>query len=393
MKKFLFRTASKNIKLIKAYTLFCIAFVLVFIGLQPLKAQTTGSFMFEGTERTYTLYVPTYHTNQDSFPLLFALHGLTQTGNEMMQFSNFNLLAQQDSFLVVYPDGLNFTWNVGFAGGANTNDVGFLSALIDSLHSQYNIDLNRVYSTGFSNGGFMSYRLACELNNRIAAIASVAGTMTDASWTACEPGRAFPIMHMHGTNDLVVSYNGGFGNKGVDEVLTLWRTNDACPANATITNLPDLVPEGSTVQTHSWFPCNDSTEVLLYKIINGGHSWPGSVGTTGLGNTNRDISASQEIWNFVKRFALASSVSIAENPAEAIKFPNPIKGIAQLRLPLSTLASRVCLYSVQGKLLKLYDLQPGTTSLSIDATTLITGIYIVKVEIGKVVHTAKLVVL
>lgn len=393
MKKFLFISATKNIKLITTHTLFCMAFVLVFIGLQPLKAQTTGSFMFEGAERTYTLYVPTYHTNQDSFPLLFALHGLTQTGNEMMQFSNFNALAQQDSFLVVYPDGLNFTWNVGFAGGANTNDVGFLSALIDTLHSQYNIDLNRVYSNGFSNGGFMSYRLACELNNRIAAIASVAGTMTDASWTACEPGRAFPIMHMHGTNDLVVSYNGGFGNKGVDEVLTLWRTNDACPANATIINLPDLVPEGSTVQTHSWFPCNDSTEVLLYKIINGGHSWPGSVGSTGLGNTNRDISASQEIWNFVKRFALASSVSVAENPAETIKFPNPIKGIAQLSFPSSTLAARVSIYSAQGKLLKLYDLQPGTTSLSIDATTLITGIYIVRVEIGKAVHTAKLVVL
>lgn len=126
MKKFQYNMASIRKELVKIKALFGSVLALFFIGLQSLTAQTTGSFIFEGAERTYTVFVPTYHTNQDSFPLLFALHGLTQTGNEMMQFSNFNALAQQDSFLVVYPDGLNFTWNVGFAGGANTNDVGFL---------------------------------------------------------------------------------------------------------------------------------------------------------------------------------------------------------------------------------------------------------------------------
>jgi polyhydroxybutyrate depolymerase len=197
-------------------------------------------------------------------------------------------------------------------------------------------------------------------------------------------------MHIHGTSDYVVLYNGGFGNKSVDAVLSLWRTEDACPANATITNLPDLVPEGSTVQTHSWFPCNDSTQVLLYKIQNGGHSWPGSVGTTGVGNTNRDISASQEIWNFVRRFALASTVSVPENRPAIISFPNPVKGDLPINISKSTNRTTIKLYSTQAKLLKQLELPQGTTSFSLETSSLLPGVYIVWIESGNRVQTSKL---
>ncbi|MCX6305352.1 MAG: T9SS type A sorting domain-containing protein [Bacteroidetes bacterium] len=370
--------------------------LLAFGNLSVIFAQVQGGFAFEGINRTYTVYVPSSYVPGDQFPLLFALHGLTQTGNIMMQFSDFNTYAEQYRFIVVYPDGVGNTWNVGFTGGTNTNDVGFLSALIDTLHHKYDIDLGRVYSTGFSNGGFMSYRLACELGNRIAAIASVAGTMTDGAFTGCVPSRNIPVMHIHGTSDLVVSYNGGFGNKSVDEVLGLWRNFNSCPSGAVIVNLPDLVQEGSTVQTQTWSPCVDSTEVLLYKVINGGHTWPGSVGSTGLGNTNRDIIASEEIWKFVSRFSLDIATGMTlKQTGELIRiYPNPSGGgeISIRFLPM-TRQALLEIFNAAGNQIAATTISPGSGSLVIDARRLKPGIYLVRLHNEKVNLTAKLIVM
>ncbi len=358
-------------------------------------AQVSGGFSFEGLDRTYKVYVPSYYTPDDHFPLLLALHGLTQTGNTMMQFSDFNTYAEQDSFLVVYPDGIDFTWNVGFSGGSTTNDVGFLSALIDTLHEQYNIDYNRVYSTGFSNGGFMSYRLACELSNRIAAIASVAGTMTNEAYSSCQPARNVPVMHIHGTNDLVVAYNGGFGNKSVDEVLSLWRGFNNCPASPLVVNLPDITPEGSTVQTSTWSPCDDSTEVMLYKIINGGHSWPGSIGTTGLGNTNRDIIASQEIWNFVSRFSLGLNTGLNEH-TNGIEFhisPNPaINGSIRIDYSALCTPAAIELYATDGTKICSQSAAAGTTSCIIQTNNFLSGLYLLRMRSATSQAVSKLVI-
>lgn len=365
-------------------------------NLSVIFAQVPGGFIFEGINRTYTVYVPSTYVQGDQLPLLFALHGLTQTGNIMMQFSDFNTYAGQYRFIVAYPDGVGNTWNVGFPGGANTNDVGFLSALIDTLHHQYDIDLGRVYSTGFSNGGFMSYRLACELGDRIAAIAPVSGTMTDGAFTSCVPSRIIPVMHIHGTNDLVVSYNGGFGNKSVDEVLGFWRNFNSCPADAVIVNLPDLVQEGSTVQTQRWTPCADSTEVVLYKVINGGHTWPGSVGTTGIGNTNRDISASDEIWKFVSRFSLdlATGIMQKDKGTNIRIYPNPsYRGEISIGFTPMNGPAVLDLYSATGYRMAAMKVPAGSGRLIIDTGRLKRGIYLVRLHNEKVNLRAKLIVL
>ncbi|KAF0195712.1 MAG: hypothetical protein FD166_2885, partial [Bacteroidetes bacterium] len=182
-------------------------------------SQVTGNFVFDGITRSWIVYLPAGFNAEESLPLMIALHGYTQNGQEIMQFSDFNTIADTGRFVVVYPNGVDNAWNVGFSGGSTADDVGFLSALIDTLHQQYNIDYERVYATGLSNGGFMSYRLACELGNRIAAIAPVAGTMTDESLLACAPQRMMPVLHIHGTADLIVNYNGGFGIRSVEQVL------------------------------------------------------------------------------------------------------------------------------------------------------------------------------
>ena len=371
-----------------------VCILLVMMLASSLRAQIPGSFTFEGLDRTYTVYLPASYTPGDQLPLLFSLHGLTQTGNIMMQFTDFNTYADQYNFIVVYPDGINNSWNVGFSGGSTANDVGFLSALIDTLHAQYGIDLNRVYSTGYSNGGFMSYRLACELTGRIAAIAPVAGTMTDGAWGSCQPSRNIPVMHIHGTNDFVVFYNGGFGNKSVAQVLELWRGFSNCPANAVIVDLPDLVAEGSTVQTHTWAPCDDSVEVVHYKVINGGHTWPGSIGTTGAGNTNRDIIASDEIWKFVSRFSLNLPTGVHEVVQTNIScYPNPSEnGAVSIRCSHLTGPAILMVFSSRGNAVYTSTIPQNAGVHVTDLSGISAGLYILKVQDEKGCYTEKFIV-
>jgi polyhydroxybutyrate depolymerase len=359
-----------------------------------LHAQVPGSFTFEGIDRTYTVFVPGSYVPGDHLPLLLALHGLTQTGNIMMLFSDFNAYADQYGFVVVYPDGVNNSWNVGFPGGSTANDVGFLSALIDTIHAHYGIDLNRVYSTGFSNGGFMSYRLACELTDRIAAIASVAGTMTDGSYGSCQPSRNIAVMHVHGTSDLIVPYNGGFGNTSADEVLSLWRDFGNCPDTAVIVDLPDLVQEGSTVQVHTWAPCDDSVEVVHYKVINGGHTWPGSVGNVGFGITNRDISASDEIWKFVSRFSLNLPTGIEHKIFTAFRYyPNPAaSGMLTIEYEKRNVSAALVILSIEGDEVLSAELPAGSRQQEIDLSILKPGFYILKVFSETAGFTGKLIV-
>ena len=201
---------------------FLLILIAIILSGNDSTAQISGSFVFEGINRTWKVWLPAGYTGQEPLPLLLALHGLTQNGQSIMEFSGFNQVADTAGFIVAYPDGVNNSWNVGFAGGSTANDVGFLLALTDTLNLLYNVDMQRVYATGFSNGGFMSYRLACESSDRIAAIAPVAGTMTDGSFNACLPQRAVPVLHIHGTSDFVVSYNGGFRTKYVSPAAELW---------------------------------------------------------------------------------------------------------------------------------------------------------------------------
>jgi polyhydroxybutyrate depolymerase len=316
-----------------------------------------------------------------SLPLLLALHPLTGTGLNMMQFTGFNSIADTANFIVAYPDGINNSWNVGLPGGSTANDVGFISALIDTLHQDYNIDLNRVYAAGFSNGGFLCYRLACEMGERIAAIGSVAGTMTDAAYTACSPQRIMPVLHIHGTSDLVVGFNGGFGNKSVDQVLTFWKSFDTCPVFPVIENLPDLVAEGSTVQRQTWTPCAEGSEVMLLKVINGGHTWPGSVGVTGLGNTNRDINASSEIWKFVSKYSIEQLTAVnTVAPEKAGIYPNPVlNGFMVVATAVINKESILYILNADGRTVITQIIPKNENRISVNTSVLSPGLYLARI--------------
>ena len=357
-----------------------LVFACMFLLGHALQAQVTNSFIFEGVNRNYLAYIPATLPQGSPAPVVLVLHGFTQTAQGIMNYSGFNAIAASEGFIAVYPNGVNLSWNVGFSA-SGTNDVGFLSALIDTLNAKYPIDLDRVYACGMSNGGFMSYRLACELSDRIAAIASVTGSMTTETFSNCHPERPVPVMEIHGTSDLIVNYNGATGIKAIPEVIAYWTAQNDCPELPHTTALPDLVNEGSRVERSSYNPCAGNSEVVLMKVIDGGHTWPGSA-NSGFGNTNRDINASREIWEFFNRFTLSGSPNAAGEAATQLNvrvFPNPASETLQVTLPQDNTLQNATLrlFDSRGRVVLQQGVSDTTTKLYIDALS--PGLYVLEV--------------
>ena len=312
-------------------------FLLLFVTSQRSAAQTNASIEFDGITRNHIVYVPTSYQPGQSLPLVFVLHGFTQSAEAIMNVSGFNAVAEANNFIVAYPNGVGNAWNTnsGFPGGSTANDPGYINALADVLITEFGIDSNRVYSCGFSAGGFMSHRLACESTRCFAAIASVSGTMSNTASDACAPQNSTPVMQIHGTSDFVVSYNGSiFSGVGAEDVIDRWVDLLACPTEAVITLLPDLDPnDNSTVERRDYSPCDGNAAVVLLKVNGGGHQWPGSTAALGgIGNINRDIVASDEIWDFFQGYSCAgitTGVQSVQQPLLAA-WPNPTRDVITL---------------------------------------------------------------
>ncbi len=349
------------------------------------KAQINGTIVHDGITRNYIIYLPTTYAAGQSLPLVFVLHGFTQSATTIMNVSDFNTFAEDNNFIVAYPQGINNGWNTntGFPGGSTADDIGFIEALRDEFHALYTIDSTRVYSCGFSAGGYMSHRLACESSRCFAAIASVSGTMSDNAFNDCNPSGSTPIMQIHGTSDNVVSYNGGFGGKSVDEVIAKWVTVNSCPLTPVITLLPDInTNDGSTVEKSLYDPCADFSSVVLMKVIDGGHQWPGTTAILGgIGNINRDINASEEIWSFFSNFNCSSTTGISNtNSGNLTILPaNLGNGLFSISIPEN--AGSLLSYSVvamDGKTV-LKNTTPVSGTLTIDLKKQAPGIYILSI--------------
>jgi len=286
--------------------------ILLFVSQSTLHAQIErGSFDFDGHLRNYMVYLPNNYTGSTNFPLVICLHPYGWGAQRMMDYTKLNQVADTSDFIVVYPSAIP-NWNSGVAENPsyptpNVDDVGFINALIDIMSNRYSIDLERIYACGYSNGGFMSYKLACQLGNRIAAIASVGGVISTSTAESCSPLRTIPVLHIFGTADPYVPINGGTVWYSVDQTLSVWTNFNDCVQTDT-TTLPDLDPtDGCTVEKITYKDCSDNSNVVYYKVINGGHTWPGAGPlSNAFGNTNQDINASVEIWNFFKNYKLVT---------------------------------------------------------------------------------------
>lgn len=358
-----------------------------------VSAQQDFSFVHNGISRSYTLYVPSAVASTPR-PLLLALHGFTQSGQSMMNYSAFNDLADAHDFVVAYPNGVLTSWNVGITGGSTADDVGFLTTLIDTIAAKTPVDTNRVYATGFSNGGFMSYRLACEASSKIAAIAAVAGTMALPTYNNCNPQRPVPVMHVHGTADFVVPYNGNSSFLSVDASLNYWKEYNGCSAEAQTFTYPDLVSEGSTVEAYVWPDGSEGSEVRLLKVVNGGHTWPGNTATSGIGITNMDISASALIWEFVSRFSTDQSVStaaiFAQSGCEMV--PNPASSGSLIKVTANMESGVFQLFDFNGRLLIRQDVRFFDGKTAVQMPELGTGVYVVMLSGNDHIFHSKLIV-
>jgi len=284
--------------------------ILLFASQSILHAEIqTGSFDFDGRLREYMVYLPNNYTGSIDFPLVIHLHSGGWTAQQDMDYIKLNQVADTSGFIVVYPSAIGKRWNSGGvpAPDPDVDDVGFINALIDIMSNRYSIDLERIYACGYSRGGFMAYTLACQLSDRIAAIASVAGVLSTSSAANCHPLRTIPVLHIHGTADTWVPINGTSDIYSADQTLSYWTSfNDCGQVDTTI--LPDLdATDGCTVEKITYTNCSDNSNVVYYKVINGGHTWPGA-GPPGYsaGNTNQDINASVEIWNFFKNYEIVT---------------------------------------------------------------------------------------
>jgi polyhydroxybutyrate depolymerase len=315
----------------------CFILCIFFAFIAQSQTLIVDSIYTGGIYRNYRLYIPAIFTGASARPLIINMHGYTSNAIQQQFYTNFEPIADTANFLMVYPNG-TFTggsqfWNAGISS-VGVNDISFLSNLIDSLKAQYNIDLNRVYSTGMSNGGFMSHTLACELSNRIAAIASVTGSIFVSQYgTNCHPTRPVPVMQIHGTADATVPYIGNSTMAPIDSVVKYWVRKNNCNVVPTTSALPNInVTDGCTADHFVYASGTSGSTVEHYRINGGAHTWPGA--PISIGVTNQDFSASKEIWRFFRPFklnALTSAIEVDKQNLNFSLFPNPANNQLQFK--------------------------------------------------------------
>ena len=258
----------------------------------------TASFSttFDNYQRSFIVHVPpNFDYETQSLPLVFVLHGYTSQAPIIRQYSGFDQIADQENFIVVYVQGItdsfgNTGWNVNVvASFLGVDDVGFFKALIKYFKASYNIDSNNIFSSGMSLGGFMSYRLACELDE-INSIGSVTGSM--AGYYQCNPPKKTSTIHFHGTSDRTVPYDGVEWSLSARDAHNFWKTHNQCNSQVEI-NLPDFNGDGKITKRLISYDCDEDKAVELYSLEDEGHLWWNT-------NWGHDINTSELIWQFFK---------------------------------------------------------------------------------------------
>ena len=265
------------------------------------------------SERLFYLYLPKdYSEIEAAFPAMFSLHGYTSTAETNINYTDFQKLADAENFIVIYPQGLvhetkgGTHWNIDEIGPGNSvNSIAFLESVLDWAGENFNVDLKRFYSAGMSNGGFMSYHLACNISSKIAAVASVTGAMSSFTYDNCS-AQPTSVLQIHGMEDTVVPYAGtitsqGVGYRGIEDVMDFWARNNSCDLEPTIFPIPDISGDGQGGSHKIFSNCANGVSVELYLLDGMGHEWPGKYERYG-GSDEFDITSAEVIWSFFNQF-------------------------------------------------------------------------------------------
>ncbi|MBK3516864.1 extracellular catalytic domain type 1 short-chain-length polyhydroxyalkanoate depolymerase [Carboxylicivirga marina] len=289
-----------RLKLRKYHPFILITFLL--LACQQTDKPIVGTFHHDGIQREY-IYYQSSELTQNS-PLVVVLHGFTSSAEKIMNYTKFNELARLNDFAVLYPQGTldndsNTFWNVGYDFHQNirTDDVDFIILLTEYIKKKYQLSSHNTFLTGMSNGGEMCYKVACEQPDAFKAIAPVAGMMLHSFYENAQ-NSPVPVFATFGTADDVTRYEGdsinadGWGDyQSIESSIAYWALTNSCN-EAVVDTLPDkLHQDSSFVIKNHFLSTNSKNDVQYYKIINGGHDWPGAWG-------NKDINISNEIWKF-----------------------------------------------------------------------------------------------
>jgi polyhydroxybutyrate depolymerase len=379
--------------------------ITIAIGHGNLAGQTniTDSIEHQNYQRKFMLHFPPNFNTTTQRALVLNLHGGSGNMVNAQGFSMLNPVSDQNNFIVAWPQGYGiappgFSWADGrntSADQAGIDDIGFIDKLIDTLITRYNVDTNRIYICGFSNGGFMVQRLACQLPDRFAALASLGSSMDTVLYQNCNPSKPIPMAFFNGTADPAMPYGGGPMQNPqvipvvpVDSTVQFWVAHNNCQTASPVFNFPDtFTTDNSTAELYSFTNCDCNADVKLYKLINGGHTWPGvyvASQASVLGNTNRDINASVELWNFFKIYTLCDTTSKIDEQSlqsNVIIYPNPATSI--LNIPLETSDDYLLIIrNYVGQLML-----SATNQSKIDVSNLPNGIYSITIQQGQKTNT------
>jgi polyhydroxybutyrate depolymerase len=371
------------------------------------QSNITDSIVHQTYQRKFMVHFPPNFNTTTQRPLVLNLHGGSGNMVNAQGFSMLNPVSDQNNFIVAWPQGYGiaspgFSWADGrntSADQAGIDDIGFIDKLIDTLITRYNVDTNKIYICGFSNGGFMVQRLACQLSDRFAAMASLGSSMDTVLYQNCNPSKPIPMAFFNGTADPAMPYGGGPMQNPqvipvvpVDTTVQFWVTHNNCQTASPVFNFPDtFTTDNSTAELYTFTNCDCNADVKFYKLINGGHTWPGvyvASQASVLGNTNRDINASVELWNFFNAHTLCNTtVGIDEQSIKpTIKiYPNPAK--TDLYLSISqTDKNEISISNLLGQVL----IQTKNQN-RIDISNLTNGIYIITIKQGQLIQTKKFI--
>ena len=266
------------------------------------------SLTHKGLDRYYLIYTPTTITNNDEAPVLFALHGYGSSAETHKAYTMHEPFANTNKAIVVYAQGYKLEtaltsssshWNVGaWTIGSTVDDIDFINTVIDLIDDKAVINKNRIYSSGMSNGGFMSYNLACNLSSRIAAIVSVTGSFSSEMLADCNPEHPTPVMQIHGTLDPTVPFNGNsaLGMVPIETTLEFWADYNLCNPVPEISVI-DFFDLGMSVDHKVYKECQNNVQVELFKSSGMDHTWPIE--------SIYGVGATKEIWSFINQYDLS----------------------------------------------------------------------------------------
>jgi polyhydroxybutyrate depolymerase len=363
------------------------------LGLISAMALTTNSFAqwqnksftHQGNTRQYRVYQSPNYNAANPASMVITLHGL---GDNMTNFSSIgmNSIADTANIIVVVPQAFTdqlagTAWNsgAGFMGyypNSTIDDVDFINTIIDSVEANYAINPNRVYACGFSMGGFMTNRLAVELNERITAFASVAGTF-GFGLPSYVPDNNVSIAHFHGTVDGTVPYAGNASGISADSLVNFWVTNNQCNTTPQHIVIPDSQNDGYTVDHYIYSNGQENSEVEFFEVTGADHVWLG---------WNNDISYTREIWKFFNKHQvlLTAGVEEANQTGTFTVYPNPASDQLNIVSTDANQLAQISLTDLTGKTILSTPVQfiNGNVSVSLNELKLTSGVYLLKLTTG-----------